>query len=195
MIHIILFGPPGCGKGTQARILSKKFGWYHLSTGKIFRKHIKFKTDFGKKIFSFLKEGKLVPDYITKNLVKIEIEKNVFSDGIIYDGYPRTKNQIFFLEEILKNLYLGNINIIFSFFIREKLLIDRLIKRGKISDRDDDNNILTIYKRIEEYKNNTEYIWNNEKWKKYIVNIQASLSINNISFFIEKNILKRIKYF
>ncbi|AWU40110.1 nucleoside monophosphate kinase [Blattabacterium punctulatus] len=188
MIHIILFGPPGCGKGTQAKILEKKFRLVHLSTGMIFRHHIKNKTSLGKLSRYYINKGILVPDHITTNMLNIEIKKHIQSKGIIYDGYPRTKNQVFSLEKILKSLFLGRINIIFYFEIKKKLLINRLLKRGKISHRDDDSDIITVQRRIEEYNKETFFIWNEKKWKNNFIKINASSSISEISFFIEKEI-------
>ncbi|WP_113738215.1 nucleoside monophosphate kinase [Blattabacterium clevelandi] len=189
MIHIILFGPPGCGKGTQAKILKKKLGLVHLSTGMIFRHHIKNKTSLGKLSHYYINQGVLVPDQITTNMLNIEIKEHIQSKGIIYDGYPRTRNQVFSLEKILESLSLGRINIIFFFKINKKLLINRLLKRGKISHRDDDSDIITVQRRIEEYNKETSFIWNEKKWKDHFIEINASSSISEISFFIEKKIL------
>ncbi|WP_185870349.1 nucleoside monophosphate kinase [Blattabacterium cuenoti] len=189
MTHIILFGPPGCGKGTQARIIANKFGFIHLSTGMIFRNHIKNKTSLGTLAREFLNQGTLVPDKITTNMLNMEIKKHVQSKGIIYDGYPRTKNQIFSLEKMIDQFSLGSINIIFSFHIKKNLLINRLIKRGKISKRNDDTDMIIVKKRIEEYNKKTAFIWNDCKWKKNIVKLNASYSRKKISHFIEKKIM------
>ncbi|WP_185873693.1 nucleoside monophosphate kinase [Blattabacterium cuenoti] len=186
MRHIILFGPPGCGKGTQAKILSKKLGFIHLSTGDIFRNHIKNKTSLGEKARYYINKGFLVPDIITNNMLNIEIKKTFNYKGIIYDGYPRTKYQIFSLEKFLKKSYLGDINLIFSFSIEKELLTNRLLKRGKTSLRDDDINIKIVQKRIEEFYKKTAFIWSGEKWKNILVKLNASFSIKDISIFIEK---------
>ncbi|WP_185859131.1 adenylate kinase family protein [Blattabacterium cuenoti] len=195
MIHIILFGPPGCGKGTQAKIIANKFGFSHLSTGMIFRNHMKRKTDLGKLASFYINKGILVPDMITTNMLNIEIQKNFYSKGIIFDGYPRTRNQIFSLEKTLKKFCLGTVNIIFYFSIQKNLIIDRLLKRGKTSHRNDDTNIMTVQKRIEEYNKETSLIWNSDpKWKNNIIKLNASLSVEKISLFIEekiKNFLKK----
>ncbi|WP_341662232.1 nucleoside monophosphate kinase [Blattabacterium cuenoti] len=190
MIHIILFGPPGCGKGTQAKIISNKLGFIHLSTGMIFRDHITKKTSLGKIASGYINKGILVPDGITTNMLNMEIQKHFKAKGIIYDGYPRTKNQIYSLEEILKKFCLGKIDIIFYFFIQKKLIIiNRLLKRGKISHRDDDTDIITVQKRIKEYHKKTSLIWEDYKWKNSIIKLNASLSVEKISIFIEKKIL------
>ncbi len=189
MIHIILFGPPGCGKGTQAKIISNKFGFIHLSTGMIFRDHMKKKTNLGKLASCYINKGILVPDIITTNMLNIEIQKHFKAKGIIYDGYPRTKNQIFSLEEVLTKFCLGEINIIFYFFIQKNLIINRLLKRGKTSYRNDDTDIMTVQRRIKEYDQETSLIWNNHKWKNNIIKLNASLSVDKISIFIEKKII------
>ncbi|BBA17340.1 nucleoside monophosphate kinase [Blattabacterium cuenoti] len=188
MIHIILFGPPGCGKGTQAKIISNKFDFIHLSTGMIFRDHITKKTNLGKLASCYINKGTLVPDIITTNMLNIEIRKHFKAKGIIYDGYPRTKNQIFSLEKVLNKLCFGEINIIFYFFIQKNLIINRLLKRGKISHRNDDTNIITVQRRIKEYYKKTYLIWKNYKFKKNIIKLNASLSIEKISIFIENKI-------
>nr|WP_185863542.1 nucleoside monophosphate kinase [Blattabacterium cuenoti] len=189
MIHIILFGPPGCGKGTQAKIISNKFGFIHLSTGMIFRNHIKRKTNLGKLASYYINKGALVPDRITTNMLNTEIQKHFKAKGIIYDGYPRTKNQIFSLEKVLKKFCLGKINIIFYFFISKKMIINRLLKRGETSNRNDDIDIITVQRRIKEYDKETSLIWKNHKCKNNIVKLNASLSVDKISIFIEKKIL------
>lgn len=189
MIHIILFGPPGCGKGTQAKIISNKFGFIHLSTGMIFRDHMKKKTSLGKLASCYINKGMLVPDIITTNMLNIEIQKHFEAKGIIYDGYPRTKNQIFSLEKVLKKFCLGKINIIFYFFIQKNLIINRLLKRGKTSHRDDDTDIITVQRRIKEYDKETSLIWKNHKWKNNIIKLNASSSVEKISILIEKKIM------
>ncbi|AGW85986.1 Adenylate kinase [Blattabacterium sp. (Nauphoeta cinerea)] len=189
MIHIILFGPPGCGKGTQAKIISNKFGFIHLSTGMIFRDHIKRKTNLGKLASYYINKGVLVPDRITTNMLNTEIQKYLKSKGIIYDGYPRTQNQIFSLEKVLKKFCLGKINIIFYFFIPKNMIINRLLKRGKTSNRNDDTDIITVQRRIKEYDQETSLIWKNHKCKNNIVKLNASLSIEKISIFMEKKIM------
>ncbi len=189
MIHIILFGPPGCGKGTQAKIISNKFGFIHLSTGVIFRDHMKRKTNLGKLASCYINKGILVPDFITTNMLNTEIQKHFKARGIIYDGYPRTINQIYSLEEVLTKFCLGKINIIFYFFIQKNLIINRLLKRGRTSHRDDDTDIITVQRRIKEYDEETSMIWNNHKYKDNIIRLNASLSVDKISIFIEKNII------
>ncbi|WP_185864311.1 adenylate kinase family protein [Blattabacterium cuenoti] len=189
MIHIILFGPPGCGKGTQAKIIVKKFGFIHLSTGIIFRNHIKNKTNLGDLSSFYIRKGVLVPDKITTNMLKIEIEKHINAKGIVYDGYPRTKNQIIFLEKILEQFDLGKIDQIFYFYIKKDMIINRLLKRGETSNRNDDVNIITIKRRIKEYEKETSLIWNSSKWNNNILTkINGSLSINEISHVIGKKI-------
>ncbi|WP_185873156.1 adenylate kinase family protein [Blattabacterium cuenoti] len=188
MIHIILLGPPGCGKGTQARIIKKKFGYIHLSTGLIFRNHIKNNTKIGKIVNKYINNGKLVPDILTTSIVDNEIKKFFKAKGIIYDGYPRTKNQIFSLENILNKFSIGKLNIIFFFLIKENIIINRLLNRSKISGRYDDINTTVIKERIKEYNENTSLIWKDKKWEKIIIKLEGNYSINEISLFIEKNI-------
>ncbi|WP_185868368.1 adenylate kinase family protein [Blattabacterium cuenoti] len=194
MIHIILFGPPGCGKGTQSKIIEKKFGFFHLSTGMIFRDHIKRKTSLGKLVNFYINKGKLVPDQITTKILVDKVKELFQYKGIIYDGYPRTKNQILSLKKILNRFSLGKINLIFYFNLQKDLIIKRLLQRGKTSNRNDDININTVNRRIEEYNKETSLIWKNSLLKNNnIIMLNASLSIKKISVFIEKKIYDLMK--
>ncbi len=191
MINIILFGPPGCGKGTQAKIIANNFGYTHLSTGIIFRDHIKRNTKLGKIVNYYINKGLLVPDFTTITIINKELKKYLGCKGLIYDGYPRTIKQAFYLEKTLKKLSLGKINIIFHLKMNNNLIIDRLLKRAKTSLRYDDSNLSIVKNRIKEYNRKTSLIWKNTKWENYIITIKAYYSINDIFILIEK----QIKYF
>lgn len=150
-MRIIIFGPPGAGKGTQAKLLSDAYKIPHLSTGEIFRTAIKNKTDLGKKVTSILDAGELVPDEIVVALVKEELKKEKYNDGYILDGFPRTVAQAKaydnFLKEQGKSLY--------SFIllrVPQKELIDRILSRGEGRSDDSEEKIKT---RLEVYWNET----------------------------------------
>ncbi|WP_185855370.1 adenylate kinase family protein [Blattabacterium cuenoti] len=197
MINIVLFGPPGCGKGTQAKIIENNFRFIHLSTGIIFRDHIKRKTSLGKNVSFYVNQGKLVPDIITNNIISLEIKKNLNASGFIYDGYPRTKEQIIFLKTILNKLSMGKINIIFYFVINKDIIINRLLKRKITENRKDDINIKIIENRIKEYDKEISLIWKNLELGKKIIMLDANFSIEKLSFFIKKEIytLLNTKYY
>ncbi|MBN2731929.1 MAG: adenylate kinase [Balneolaceae bacterium] len=150
-MRIIIFGPPGAGKGTQAKLLSDAYNIPHLSTGEIFRTAIKNKTDLGKKVTSILDAGELVPDEIVVALVKEELKKEKYHDGYILDGFPRTVAQAKaydnFLKEQGKSLYA-----FILLRVPQKELIDRILSRGEGRSDDSEEKIKT---RLEVYWNET----------------------------------------
>lgn len=150
-MRIIIFGPPGAGKGTQAKLLSDAYKIPHLSTGEIFRTAIKNKTELGKKVTSILDAGELVPDEIVVALVKEELKKEKYNDGYILDGFPRTVAQAEaydnFLKEQGKSLYA-----FILLRVPQKELIDRILSRGEGRSDDSEDKIKT---RLEVYWNET----------------------------------------
>ena len=162
MKNIIIFGPPGSGKGTQAQLLVKNKGLSHISTGDIFRKNIKGSTKLGVLASSYIENGQLVPDNVTSDMLSNEIESISDSKGFIFDGYPRTINQAEFFESLLlkKNMKLS---MVLSLDVNEEILLKRLLNRGLTSGRDDDRNENIILNRIRVYNNQTSVL------KKYYI--------------------------
>ena len=162
MKNIIIFGPPGSGKGTQAELLVKNKGLSHISTGDIFRKNIKGSTKLGVLASSYTENGQLVPDNVTSDMLSNEIESISDSKGFIFDGYPRTINQAEFFESLLlkKNMKLS---MVLSLDVNEEILLKRLLNRGLTSGRDDDRNENVILNRIRVYNNQTSVL------KKYYI--------------------------
>lgn len=154
MLNIVLFGPPGAGKGTQSEKLINSRSLVHISTGDLFRNNIGQGTALGKKAQSFMDEGKLVPDEIVIGMVEDMIEKNVSAKGFIFDGFPRTVAQAEALDSMLAKHELA-ISGMVSLEVPEKELVSRLLDRGKTSGRVDDQNESKIATRIEEYQNKT----------------------------------------
>lgn len=150
MLNIVLFGPPGAGKGTQSERLIKKYNLVHLSTGDIFRANIKGQTELGKLAKSYMDKGQLVPDSLTIDLLKSEVIKHNDPKGFIFDGFPRTTEQAIALDNLLKekNMF---INAMISLQVEDKELIRRLLERGKDSGRADDQSEEIISNRIKEY--------------------------------------------
>lgn len=154
MKNIVLFGPPGAGKGTQAEFIKKEFSLYHISTGDLFRYHIKNQTDLGKKVSAILESGKLVSDDITISMLKREVEQNLDKKGFIFDGFPRTTDQATSLDKMMENLKI-EINTVLSLEVPDEELIKRLLKRGETSGRPDDANESIIKQRIATYMQET----------------------------------------
>lgn len=122
-LNIVLFGPQGSGKGTQAELLSKKYKIPHLVIGDILRKEIKAQTEIGKVAMSYINQGKLVPDQLVNKIVRNEIKKPKYKNGFILDGYPRNLVQLKFLEKLV------NLSYIFELAISDKAVISRLSGR------------------------------------------------------------------
>ncbi|WP_417430642.1 adenylate kinase [Halpernia sp.] len=155
MINIVLFGPPGSGKGTQAENLIKKFHLKQISTGDLFRFNMKNETPLGILAKSFIEKGELVPDKVTTDMLIEEIKKPTDCNGFIFDGYPRTTFQTAALDEIVKNELHSEISICLSLVVEDKILVERLINRGKTSGRKDDSEESIIKNRIVEYYKKT----------------------------------------
>ena len=154
MLNLILFGPPGAGKGTQSQNIILKYELAHLSTGDIFRANIKSETQLGVLAKSYIDKGQLVPDDVTIEMLQSEVEKNPGAKGFIFDGFPRTAAQAQALDTLLEARN-QKINILVSLEVEEEELKKRLLERGKTSGRADDVDPSVIQKRIEVYKAET----------------------------------------
>jgi len=154
MKNIVLFGPPGAGKGTQADLLKEKYDLLHISTGDVFRSNINNKTELGILAKSYMDNGDLVPDEVTINMLKAEVDKNPNANGFIFDGFPRTESQAKALDNFLEEkgeLISGMV----ALEVQEDLLVTRLLERGKISGRTDDQDESKIRNRFNEYNTKT----------------------------------------
>lgn len=154
MINIVLFGKPGAGKGTQAEFLKEKYNLTHLSTGDIFRFNIKNETPLGKLAKTYIDNGDLVPDEITIQMLESEVVKNSHSVGFLFDGFPRTLSQARALDEFLKSKN-QKITAIIALEADDEILVQRLLERGKISGRSDDQDEEKIRNRYQEYNEKT----------------------------------------
>lgn len=155
MINIVLFGPPGSGKGTQAQNLIQKFNLKQISTGDLFRHNIKNETELGKLAKSYMDKGELVPDQVTIDMLIDELKKPTDAKGFIFDGFPRTAFQTEALEGIVKDVLNDQIDICLSLVVEDEILVKRLLERGKTSGRSDDANENIIRNRIKEYYTKT----------------------------------------
>ncbi len=154
MLNIVLFGPPGAGKGTQSSRLVEKYKLIHLSTGDIFRANIGGGTELGVLAKSFIDNGQLVPDEVTINMLKSEVEKRPNAAGFVFDGFPRTTPQAEALDAFLSSLN-SEIKGMIALDVSEDELKDRLKKRALDSGRTDDADSKIIENRINVYKNET----------------------------------------
>jgi adenylate kinase len=154
MFNIILFGPPGSGKGTQSEKLIDKFGVIHLSTGNLLREEIVNKTKLGLEAKKFMDSGQLVPDSVVIGMISSAIKNNPGAEGFLFDGFPRTVAQSEALDELLAENH-SEINVVLALQVAEEELMNRLLNRGKTSGRSDDVNEDIIKARITEYENKT----------------------------------------
>lgn len=153
MLNIIIFGPPGAGKGTQSERIIERYRLTHLSTGDILRNEIKNETKLGILAKSYMDKGALVPDAVVIDMLKNKIEENRFSKGFVFDGFPRTLAQAKSLDEMLNKAEIP-ISIVVSLDVKDDELINRLVKRGAESGRSDDNEEV-IVQRLNVYKQQT----------------------------------------
>lgn len=180
MLNIVLFGPPGAGKGTQSQNLIDKYGLKHLSTGDIFRANIKGETELGKLAKSFIDKGALVPDEVTINMLKSELEKNPGAEGFIFDGFPRTIAQAEALDGLLASMD-TSISLMLALEVEEDELKQRLLKRAETSGRSDDADPAIIANRIATYNKETAPVKSFYANQSKLHEIQGIGSIEEIS--------------
>jgi len=156
MFHIILFGPPGSGKGTQSEKLIAKYGLKHLSTGNLLRDEISKETILGQEAKKFIDIGQLVPDEVVIGMISSELSANP-DTGFLFDGFPRTQAQAEALDKLLK-FKNSEIGVFLSLEVSEQELVKRLLNRGLTSGRTDDTNEEVIRARINEYKIKTAVV-------------------------------------
>ena len=154
MLNIVLFGPPGAGKGTQSKLLIDSYSLVHLSTGDILRGEISKGSELGKRAKAIMDRGDLVPDDVVVGMIKTILEENTLAKGFIFDGFPRTSAQAESLDKMLSNLN-TSISAMLSLEVGEDELCQRLLERGKSSGRTDDANESIIRNRIKEYNTKT----------------------------------------
>lgn len=171
MINLILFGPPGSGKGTQAAKLVEKYGLLHISTGDLFRYEMGNNTPLGLKAKEYMNQGKLVPDEITIAMLKNKVLSSPDANGFIFDGFPRTIAQSEALDVLLDELN-QPISTLISLEVEEEEIVERLLNRGKTSGRADDNDEEVIRKRISVYLQETTPVYD------YYAQFGKSVSIN-----------------
>jgi adenylate kinase len=154
MLNVVLFGPPGAGKGTQSEILLQRYGLVHLSTGDIFRANIKGATPLGQQAKAFMDKGELVPDSLTISMLESEVAKHPGAKGFIFDGFPRTSAQASALDTFLAGID-SSITCMLALEVEEEELIKRLLNRATTSGRADDADESIVRNRIAVYNRET----------------------------------------
>ena len=178
-MNIVIFGPPGAGKGTQSKLIVEKYRLFQLSTGQLLRKEISDKTDLGNKISSIINSGNLVSDEIVGSLIENYISNKAYKDKIIFDGYPRNLTQAKNLKDLLSK-YKQKINIVLKLTVNLETIKKRIIARKKLEKRSDDSEEIAI-KRYQNYEDNIRPVINFYKQSDLLKEVNGEASIAQIS--------------
>lgn len=180
MLNLVLFGPPGAGKGTQADLLIKKFDLLHLSTGDLLRSQIAAETELGLEAKIYIDKGFLAPDSIVISMIKSKLQENKDALGFIFDGFPRTVAQARALDILLEENG-RSVSGMFFLSVEKEELIDRLTNRAKTSGRPDDQEVSIIENRIQIYHEKTEPLRDYYKAQNKYYKIDGKGSVENIA--------------
>ena len=178
-MNIVIFGPPGAGKGTQSNFIVKKFKLHQLSTGELLRKEINNKTELGEQISSIINSGNLVSDNIVSDLIEKYISNRTYKSRLIFDGYPRNLNQANNLNNMLKK-YDQKIDLVLKLSVSLETIKKRIIERKKLEKRVDDNEAIAV-KRFETYEKNILPVINFYKQTNLLTVVNGETSISEIS--------------
>ena len=192
MFNVILFGPPGSGKGTQSEKLVEKYGFVHLSTGDLLRKERQLKTPLGIEAQLFVDKGQLVPDEVVIGMISSALDNNAQARGFLFDGFPRTVAQAEALDKLLE-LKKSEISLVLFLDVNEEELITRLVNRGKTSGRSDDADENIQRKRQEVYKNETLPVAAHYSKSRKVVNVNGIGGVEDIFSRLCTQIDKKIK--
>ena len=179
LMNIVIFGPPGAGKGTQSSFIAKKFKLHQLSTGELLRKEIISKTELGQQIESIINSGNLVSDQIVSDLIEKYVSNKTFQSRLIFDGYPRNLTQVKILDSLLKK-YDQKINIVLKLSVSLETIKKRIFERKTLEKRADDNENIAI-KRYETYEKNIKPVIEFYKKTNLLTVVNGEKSISEIS--------------
>ncbi|MEI6264760.1 MAG: adenylate kinase [Sphingobacteriia bacterium] len=191
MFNIILFGPPGSGKGTQSEKLIAAYGLKHLSTGDLLRSEIANKTPLGIEAKTIMDKGQLVPDEVVVGMISSALENNPQAKGFLFDGFPRTTAQSEALDKLLK-LKNTEIGVVLAMDVSEEELVKRLLNRGLTSGRSDDTNETVIRARIKEYQDKTTVVANYYSQFNKVVHLKGEGTVEEIFSILCSEIDKRM---
>ena len=178
-MNIVIFGPPGAGKGTQSKFIVNKYNLHQLSTGDLLRKEIKNKTKLGSEISSIINSGELVSDKIVSNLIEKFISNDTFKNKIIFDGYPRTLIQAMNLDDVLKK-YKQKIDIVLKLSVSLETVKKRILQRQTQENRTDDNEEIAI-KRYKTYEKSSESVLDYYKQSNLLKVVNGETGISEIN--------------
>ena len=191
MFNIILFGPPGSGKGTQSARLVEKYGLIHLSTGDLLRSEISRQTQLGLEAKAIMDRGELVPDVVVVGMISSALDANPDTNGFLFDGFPRTVAQ----SEALDNLLQGkgtSIGVVLALEVSEQELVKRLLNRGLTSGRSDDNSEAVVRARIAEYHKKTSVVAGHYRNYGKVVDVKGEGTVEEIFSLLCSEIDKRL---
>jgi adenylate kinase len=191
MFNIILFGPPGSGKGTQSEKLIVAYGLKHLSTGDLLRTEIANKTPLGIEAKTIMDKGQLVPDEVVVGMISSALDNNPQAKGFLFDGFPRTTAQSEALDKLLK-LKNTEIGVVLAMDVSEEELVKRLLNRGLTSGRSDDTNETVIRARIKEYQDKTTVVANYYSQFNKVVHLKGEGTVEEIFSSLCSEIDKRM---
>ena len=191
MFNLILFGPPGSGKGTQAKKLAERFELVHISTGDLFRYEMGNDTPLGKQAKSYISKGELVPDEVTIGMLRNKVVANRDGKGFIFDGFPRTINQAKALDKLLAEMGTQS-HMLISLNVDDEEIVKRILERGKTSGRPDDSNEEVIRNRINVYNDETAPVYNYYETEGKAMEVEGVGSIEDI--FERLSNLIQVKY-
>ena len=178
-MNIVIFGPPGAGKGTQSKFIVNKFNLYQLSTGDLLRNEIKNKTKLGSEISSIINSGELVSDKVVNNLIEKFISNDTYKNKIIFDGYPRTLDQAKNLDKLLKK-YSQKIDLVLKLSVSLETVKKRIMERQTQENRTDDNEEIAI-KRYKTYEISAEPVLNYYKQSNLVKVVNGETGISQIN--------------
>ena len=189
-MNIVIFGPPGAGKGTQSNFIMKKFQLHQLSTGDLLRKEIKDKTKLGNEISSIINSGNLVSDQIVSDIIEKYISNSIYKSRLIFDGYPRNLNQAKTLKELLSK-YGQKIDLVLKLSVSLETIKKRILERKDLEKRADDKDEIAI-KRYKMYEKSIDPVISFYKETKLLKVVNGETSISEISDEISR-LIKGIK--